>query len=135
MVSVTPTESNDAATDWVERVAVVTSLACLVHCLALPFVLAALPALAATFPVSETFHVWILLIAVPASGFALLNGGTFHHVWTPSVIGALGLALLVIGALVYGGQAPETPVTVAGGVFLAVAHTLNWRLRHAFHPG
>jgi hypothetical protein len=123
------------AIDWVERSAVGASLACLLHCLALPLVLAALPILSGVLAIPETFHSWVLAFAVPASGLALAMGRVRHGTVYPLVLGAVGLLLLAVGALMFGGTALETPVTVVGSLALAGAHVANWRLRHGHNVG
>ena len=122
-----------APLDWIERGAVGASFVCLLHCLALPFLLAPLPPLASMFPISETFHIWIIGFAVPTSAIALFGGRARHGTLMPLIAGAVGLALLAIGALVLGETAWETPVTVCGSFTLAFAHLRNWRLRHVGH--
>ena len=121
------------ATDWLERVAVGASAACLVHCIGLPLLLAALPALATIVAVPESFHVWVLAFAVPASGIALLLGYRSHRARLPLLVGCAGLALLALGALVLLGGTFETPVTVGGSLTLAMSHVMNWRRRHDRH--
>ncbi|MET0271312.1 MAG: MerC domain-containing protein [Sphingomonas sp.] len=115
--------------DWLEGLAVGASFVCLVHCLALPFLIAALPAMTATLEIPESFHVWALVFAVPASGFALLTGRARHGAWWPIMLGVVGLVLLMLGALRFGGTPLDAPVTVAGSLILALAHYANWRLR------
>ena len=120
--------------DWVERAAFGASFLCLVHCLALPLVLAALPALASAFPLPETFHIWMIAFAVPTSVVALLSGKARHHAMAPMLAGILGLILITVGVLVFGESVWETPFTVTGSLMLAGAHLGNWRLRHAHAP-
>jgi len=120
-------------TDWIERVAFSAALLCLVHCLALPIAIAALPALSRVLALPENIHAWLLLLAVPASSLALFGGGFGRERRSLLVLGATGIALLASGALVFGASAAETPVTVAGSLMLAFAHLSNWRLRHARH--
>ncbi len=135
--SIEKTSGTNAAatlrTDWIERAAVGASLLCLVHCLALPLLIAALPALSNILAMPESIHLWILAFAVPTSLLALLTGRARHGAIWPVVIGIAGLALLALGTLVWGKTAAETPITVAGSLSLALAHILNWRLRHARH--
>ena len=119
--------------DWFERAAMSASLLCLVHCLALPLVIAALPALSQILAIPESFHVWVLGFAVPTSAAALLAGRARHGASWPLVVGMLGLLLLAMGALMFGETEGETPVTVAGSLALACAHIGNWRMRHARH--
>ena len=120
-----------AAADWLESGAVGASVLCLVHCLALPFLLAALPALASILPVSERFHLWVLAFAVPAATAALWCGWKRHNAVAPLLIGAAGLLLLATGATVFGETRWETPITVTGSLTLAFAHVRNWRMRHS----
>lgn len=126
------TTNNDSVPiDWVERAAMSASLLCLVHCLALPFLLAALPALATIIPLSESFHLWVLAFAVPASAIALLSGMTRHGTTWLLAPGTIGLTLLASGAIPFGTTRWETPLTIVGSLILAGTHLLNWRLRHA----
>ncbi|MDB5705681.1 MAG: MerC mercury resistance protein [Sphingomonas bacterium] len=122
-----------ARADWIERAALGASLLCLVHCLALPLLIAALPMLSRLLSLPESVHVWLLAFAVPASGLALVSGRMRHGAVYPLVVGATGLALLAVGALVVATTPAETWVTVAGSLSLAFAHGANWRLRHALH--
>lgn len=119
--------------DWIERAGLTASAICLVHCLALPFLFAALPSLSAMFGLSENFHLVMLAFAVPLSGMALVMGRARHGASVPLLVGMLGLVLLAAGTLVFGEGRWDTPVTVAGSLCLAFAHYRNWRLRHAAH--
>lgn len=117
--------------DWLERAAVSASFLCLLHCLALPLVLAALPALSSVLAIPESFHIWVLAFAVPASGAALWSGRARHGASWPLPLGMAGLAMLAIGAFAFGETRWETPVTTLGSLTLAAAHVVNWRLRHS----
>ena len=114
--------------DWMERTALFGSFACMVHCLALPLLAAALPALSSVLAVSEAFHLWMLALAIPTAAIALVNGRARHRVIRPLRLGSAGLVLLALGGLAFEGLA-ETIATVAGSVALARAHIANWRLR------
>ena len=125
--------ADGSALDWLERVAVGASILCLIHCAGLPLLLAALPALSRLIALPEAFHAWILILAVPSSGAALLLGTWRHRAWMPLAAGSFGLALLAAGAFLLAEGAFETPVTIAGSLCLAGAHIGNWRLRHRHH--
>ena len=116
--------------DWAERLAVGASLTCLVHCLGLPLLLAALPALSSALPIPESFHWWVLGIAVPAAVGALFHGRARHRRAWPLAIGVVGLCLLAGGALLGEGSG-EIALTVLGSLTVAGAHIANWRMRHA----
>lgn len=124
---------NDRSEDWVERAALGASALCLVHCLALPLLLAALPAFSTVLAIPESFHVWILAFAIPSSAIALYSGRTRHGATYPAVLGVAGLVLLAVGALPLASTRWDTIVTVPGSLLLAAAHLTNWRLRHADH--
>jgi hypothetical protein len=119
--------------DWVERVAVGVSALCLIHCIGLPLLLAALPALSSLLPIPESFHIWVLAFAVPSSALALFAGRHHHRRAYPLMFGATGLILLATGALVLLEGRWEAPVTILGSLCLACAHVANWRLRHSSH--
>lgn len=124
---------SEKQSDWLERAALGASVACLIHCLALPLLLAALPVLSTVLNIPESIHVWILAFAIPTSAVAFIAGRTHHGAIYPLVLGVGGLLLLAIGAFVFGGVPAETPVTVCGSLMLAAAHIANWRLRHTHH--
>lgn len=120
-----------AAADWTERLALFGSAACMAHCLALPLLLAAIPAFASVLALPESFHRWVLAVAVPAAAFALLQGRARHGACWPLLLGAIGVAALGLGAFALDEGAAETVATVLGSLMLGGAHLANWRLRHA----
>lgn len=128
-----PAELRTAHADWLDRTAMTASLLCLAHCLALPLIFALLPTLGRVLDIPESFHLWMLALAVPASGWALVSGRAHHGVHWPLLLGGCGLALLALGAIVLEGSHGETIATVFGSICLVTAHIANWRLRHGGH--
>lgn len=114
---------------WLDHFAVGASLLCLVHCLALPILIAALPVLAQAFDLGEGFHLLILAAAIPTSAIALAAGHRRHGALVPVLVGVVGLVLMAAGAVFVSRAAAETALTVAGSLLLAGAHIANWRLR------
>ena len=100
--------------------------ACIVHCLALPLLAAALPFLAILLPHDEWVHPAMLALALPVTGMALVRGYRRHRLARPAALGAVGL-FLIAGALLTGGEFAETIMTVTGALLCAAAHVLNWR--------
>lgn len=119
--------------DWLEKVAIGASFLCLIHCLALPLIIAAIPLLSRLLAIPESFHLMMLTIAVPSSSIALIMGRTRHGRFWPMIVGMVGLLFLTIAALCFELTTLELPVTVAGSLGLAAAHVANWRLRHGSH--
>ena len=99
---------------------------CLLHCLALPLVVAGLPLLA---QYSEShLHLQILLIVVPLSVVALALGYRRHRNANIIWAGAAGLLILFVGATVVHNNLGETAdriVTITGSLVLAAAHYFN----------
>jgi hypothetical protein len=115
--------------DLVDGFAIFASTACMIHCLALPLLLAALPAIASRLNVGESFHAIVLLLAVPTSAWALIGGWRRHHARLPLLTGLAGLILMAGGIFFASREAVETGLTVAGSLCLAGAHIANWRQR------
>ena len=114
---------------WLDLAAIGASAACLIHCLLLPMLVAALPAIALFINLPESFHVGAFCFAVPASAAAMLSGYRHHGAVHPLAMAAIGLGLIGGGALGGFRLMLETGLSVAGSIVLAAAHVRNWRLR------
>ena len=114
-----------------DRVAISASTLCAIHCLCLPLILTALPALGVTFFGQESFHVALLWLVIPLSVVALTMGCSKHKNWVVGLLGLVGLTLLIIAAA-FGhdllGEPGERIATLAGAVFIGVGHFSNYRL-------
>ncbi|MDT3501745.1 MerC domain-containing protein [Stenotrophomonas maltophilia] len=110
--------------------ALALSSLCLLHCLALPLLAAALPLFGA-WAQAEWVHLLFVAIALPLTGYALWRADRRHRLpimaWTAA---GLGLGLLLAGALELPSHAWETPLTVTGSLLLAATHVWNARRRH-----
>ena len=108
--------------------AVGLSTLCVIHCVALPVLVALLPAIGQAAE-SELVHRILALAAVPVSLRVIWKTRPVNR--NRLFIGAalLGLGLLLLGAFAEAFSAYEEPITVAGGVFLASAHLWHWLRR------
>jgi len=120
------TQDTQKHRDWLDGAAVVLSGLCLLHCLALPLVVAGVPFLA---QFAEThLHYQVLVAVIPLSVLALGLGYRRHRDWRILLAGACGMTLLVIGATVAHselGLAADRLFTVIGSLVLASAHFFN----------
>ncbi|OYX65573.1 MAG: hypothetical protein B7Y88_07935 [Sphingomonadales bacterium 32-64-17] len=110
-----------------DRLGVVLSALCLVHCIA-GTVLVAGMGLGATFLLDPAIHRVGLVLAVIVAGIAIGIGAVRHRRRLPFVVAMTGLSFMG-GALAVGHGAEEVVLTMIGVVLVATGHVLN--LRHA----
>jgi hypothetical protein len=119
-------QSTSKSSDWLDGAAVALSTLCLVHCLALPLIVAGLPFLA-QFNEGH-LHAQVLVVVVPLSIIALGIGYRRHQDIRIPLGGLLGIVLLGIGAFFahdYLGVAADRTFTISGSLVLATAHFFN----------
>jgi hypothetical protein len=124
-----------------DRLGIGVSLACLIHCLALPLLLIFLPFGQLFTRWHLPFHILIFLLAAPTAYVSLRQGYRHHRQRVILILGTLGCLLIFSNVLFdllqeglthsAGEAEPATSFSlvwnVAGGIFLALAHTLNLR--------
>lgn len=114
-----------------DRVAILLSGVCLVHCLVTPILITVLPIITLSALMEDIiFHQMMLWIVLPTSCLALFLGCRKHKLLSIAGTGFLGLAILVAVAF-FGhelfGLAGEKVATSMGGLILAYSHFLNYR--------
>ena len=110
---------------------------CMVHCMLLPFAVAAFPFLQFDVLEEETFHVLMLAVVLPTSLGAFLFGAYRHRDVKTIALGLTALVMLVVVALVghsYLGYTGERVATTVAGALLAAAHILNYRRSRNARP-
>jgi FtsH-binding integral membrane protein len=111
-----------------DKLAIGLSVLCLVHCLALPVALLLAPTIGAVVLGTESPVHWVLLgIALPVSGYALWHGYRHHGHRNALLLGATGLAIMLLAVTHVASPRFETPLTVVGVLALLGAHLLNIR--------
>ena len=128
-----PDNSSVTTTSFWDKAAVILSGLCLVHCLALPVVVAFLPFVSEL--TGDHLHAELLLVVIPISVFAFFIGYRRHRSLKIVGFGVLGMAVLALGGTYVHsrfGIGADRAVTVAGSAVLAIAHFFNSRrTRHA----
>ena len=119
---------------WWDRLGITLSVVCLLHCLALPLAIAALPLVAAQWLQASGFHMAMALALLPIALLAVLPGLRMHGRRSVAVAMAAGLSLLSTAA--FADEALLThewvvALTVTGGVILVAAHAVNLALCRA----
>ena len=126
--------SNYINTGFADKAAISLSGLCLVHCLALPLLVAFYP-VAFVLALSEEFFHWaMVMMAIPISTTSLFVGCQKHEKRQVLLVGGVGLALLLAPFAVPHeviSEQIEVVITVLGSLLLATAHIMNFRLCRA----
>lgn len=89
---------------WRDWVGIVASIGCAIHCAAMPFVIAYLPALGLSFLADEAFHKWMALVCFLIAIAAFVPGIRKHGSWMPISVGAFGLVFITFAAFGLAGE-------------------------------
>ena len=113
-----------------DRIGATLSMTCALHCLLTPLLVASVSLGALGWLASEGTELALLSLATTLAAVVLVWGWQVHR-----RLGSLGLfavALVLIGAGRFvAPETAETPMVVAGGLSIALAHVVNARLcRH-----
>jgi hypothetical protein len=117
------------STSRLDRVAMALSGICVVHCI-VTAVLLALVSAAGGFLGSPIIHEVGLSLAMVLGAVALGRGLREHGSLVPSLVGAVGLAVMGYALTQHEGHF-EPVLTVAGVLVLAVGHRLNLAARQS----
>ena len=120
--------------EFADRIGATASLICALHCAALPFVLAVLPALGLGFLADHLFERIFIACASAFAITVLLRGYRHHHDRRPLALLIPGLALLWVGGFLIDGHETvglHALLVVLGGSGVALAHLTNLRLQHS----
>ncbi|GGY99895.1 MerC domain-containing protein [Pseudoduganella plicata] len=113
-------------TGLADTLGIATSALCLVHCLAMPLLLALLPAVG--WASDDRTHALLVGVALLAALLSMGPGYAAHRRKEVLLAGGTGLACLAIAAFVIGpryGHGWETAASVAGAALLGWAHLRN----------
>ena len=133
-----------------DKLSICLSVCCILHCIALPFLILLIPSLASLWINDESVHVVLVMLAVPISLFAMGISLRKHHNYKCIALAGIGLALLVLAIFMHDisfggehtniehgndehgheghggiGETLETVFTVLGGLILLSAHYFN----------
>lgn len=120
----------DLKKKWLDIASLALSALCVVHCLALPFLVVLLPAL--TPFTGSWVHAALVLTAAPLSLWAIRAS----HVWRKWQISApilFGLCLLAAAAFIPALSEFEVAMSVLGALLIAVGHTCNYLYHRPVH--
>ena len=111
-----------------DRIGVLLSGLCLIHCVAGLFLVGML-GVGGGVLLDPDIHRWGLVFALVIGAATIGIGAVRHGRFLPLAIGSTGLCLMV-GAVAVGHGSAEVALTVSGVLLVASAHILNMRHAH-----
>lgn len=119
-----------------DKMGILLSLSCCVHCVVTPFLLVMAPAFS-EYLESEWVHVLLFLLVAPVALISFLKTHRINGHKRPLVLGAIGLLGLFTGLLIHSvgehgvsheaAHEIEITINVIGGLFLIAAHFYNFK--------
>ena len=94
---------------WTDGLGMLASIGCAIHCAAMPFVIAYLPALGQSFLAGESFHQAMAISCFIIALSAFLPGLRKHGSFKPLMIGGVGVSMLSVAAFGWAGECCEEP--------------------------
>ena len=104
ITSLQPAADETQTSTWRDWLGIVASIGCAIHCAAMPFVFAYLPAWGLSFLADESFHKWMALACFLIAIAAFVPGLRKHGSWIPIGIGAFGLTFITFAAFGFAGD-------------------------------
>ena len=93
-----PSTLRQIISDWL---GIVASIACAIHCAAMPFVVAFLPMLGLSFLADESFHQVMVAVCTLLALAAFIPGWRRHRKWLPAGVALLGLSFISVAAFAF----------------------------------
>lgn len=108
------------------------SILCTIHCIAMPFVITALPFLSGSF-LSEQSEMYLIGASAVLAIFLLVKDYLNHHNILPLVLLSIALCFNISGLFLVKGTY-EIFFNVTGALIMATAYWINWKEhRRVFH--
>ena len=91
----------EAKKQFSDKLSICLSVCCILHCIALPFLILLIPSVASLWINDESVHVVLVLLAIPISLFAMSVSLKKHHNYKCIALAVIGLALLVLAIFMH----------------------------------
>ena len=105
---------------------IATSVACAIHCAVLPLILSSLPLFGINIIENQGFELLMIGLAFVVGVYSLYHGRKkHHHSYTPLLIFALGMVLMVVKSIT---QSHALWLLIPAVTAVITAHFLNYKL-------
>ena len=96
--------TGESTSGWRDFLGITASVACAIHCAAMPFVIGFLPALGLSFLADESFHKWMAGACFAIALAAFVPGWKRHRRCLPAAVAATGLMIVSTAAFGMSGE-------------------------------
>jgi hypothetical protein len=110
-----------------DKIGVILSVGCMIHCILLPVLLPLLPMIGLFIGHNSNFHLVLTFAIVAVAFIALIPGYIKHRILIPFASATIGIACLIV-ALNAETEIAEILITITGGIFLVFGHYTNHKL-------
>ncbi len=100
----TPTSNKASWMTWADWTGLAASIACGIHCAAMPLLLSYLPSFGLSWLAHEGFHQWMTVLCFVFAASAFVPGWLKHKSLVPAFSGVIGITLLSLSAFVFGDE-------------------------------
>ena len=122
--------------DKLDKAGAAVSMACAIHCAAMPLVVSLLPMIGLTFLADSWVDVGILLVSGTMATIAGVHGYEKHKcIWVPLFFWA-AITIIMVGIILHFKTGSEAIAMMpAGGIILCITHIVNIRMskKHMEH--
>jgi hypothetical protein len=115
---------------YIDDIGMVSSVACAIHCLLLPFLITILPYFGLVFLVDETFEIIMLILSMIMALFSLCFGYKIHKNKVIFFLFSLGIVMLLLGNFAHENNWGLSSLLILflGGTTIAFSHFFNKKL-------
>lgn len=122
-----------AKSDRLDHLGIAASIACAIHCAALPLMITALPLLGLEFLTNIWVEIFMISLSLVVGFSSLSYSYPLHKKMLPIFILVIGFFLIAAGHFIL--KDLEAIIVPAGGFTIAAAHLINWKYsRICKHP-
>jgi len=111
--------------DRLDHLGMTASIACAIHCAALPLVITALPLLGLEFLASAGVEIFMICLSLIVGMYSLRISYPKHRKVLPVLVLVTGFLLIAAGHFVF--EPLEALIVPLGGFTIAAAHLINWK--------
>ena len=108
-----------------DRLGMIASLSCAIHCAALPLVATVLPLLGLEFLANPEVETTMIALSAIIGFWSLIASYPLHKKLTPLLVLVTGFSFIASGHFLF--ATAEAVLVPLGGFGIATAHYLNWK--------